>query len=75
MKLRINLVRKAHSKFKLFRDPLFPDPCPHHCAMNRGCGAGWVSSFIIAYYNYLSGEAIYPSVWFKPSSGFSLCSN
>jgi len=27
----------------------------HHCALNRGCG-GWVSSFIIICYGYVSGE-------------------
>jgi len=36
----------------------------HHCAMNRGCG-GWVSSFIIVCYGHVSGEAIYPSMWFN----------
>jgi len=36
----------------------------HHCVMNRGYG-GWVSSFIIICYGYASGEAIYPSMWFK----------
>jgi len=35
----------------------------HHCAMNPGCG-GWFS-FIIVCYCYVSGEAIYPAVWFK----------
>jgi len=46
----------------------------HHCALNGSCG-GWVSSFIIVYYGYVSGEAIssvcrefslwcsYPSCW------------
>jgi len=37
----------------------------HHCAMNSGCG-GWVSSFIIVYYDYVSGEVIYPSMRFTP---------
>jgi len=32
--------------------------------MNCGCG-GWVSSFIIVCYGYVSGEAIYPSMWLK----------
>jgi len=36
----------------------------HHCAPNRGYG-GWVSSFIVVCYVYVSGEAIYPSVWVK----------
>jgi len=36
----------------------------HHCALNHGCG-GWVSSFIIVCYGYVSWEAIYPSMWFK----------
>jgi len=36
----------------------------HHCAMNRGCG-GWVSSFVIVCYGYVSGEAICPSMWFQ----------
>jgi len=27
----------------------------HHCAMNRRCG-GWVSSFIIICYGYISGR-------------------
>jgi len=34
-----------------------------HC-MIRACG-GWVSFFIIVCYGYVSGEAIYLSVWFK----------
>jgi len=36
----------------------------HHCALNHGYG-GWVSSFIIVYHGYVSGEAICPSVWVK----------
>jgi len=36
----------------------------YHCALKRGCG-GWVSSFIIVCYGHVSGEAIYPSMWFK----------
>jgi len=35
-----------------------------HCALNRGCG-GWVSFFIMVCYDYVSGEAISPSVCFK----------
>jgi len=55
----------------------------HRCAMNRGCG-GWASSFIIVRYGYVSGKAIYPSVYLKSrqsrgkhsvSSEFSLCSS
>jgi len=33
----------------------------HHCALSRGCG-GWVSSFNIVCYGYVSGEAISPCV-------------
>jgi len=36
----------------------------YHCAPNWGCGS-WVSSFIIVCYDYVSGEAICPSVWVK----------
>jgi len=32
--------------------------------MNHGCG-GRVSFFIIVWYDCVSGEAIYPSVWLK----------
>ena len=39
----------------------------HYSAMNRGCG-GWISSFIIVCYSYVSEDAIYPSVWLKPYS-------
>jgi len=39
----------------------------HHCALNRGCG-GWVSSFIIGFCGYASGEAIFPSVCVNPDS-------
>jgi len=35
-----------------------------HCALNRGCG-GWVSSFIIVFYGYVSGEANFQSVRVK----------
>jgi len=38
---------------------------------------GWVSSFIIVCYGYVSGEAIYPSMWFKsrqPWGKHSVCS-
>jgi len=35
-----------------------------HCVLNHGCG-GWVSSFIITFYGYVSGEAIFPSVSIK----------
>jgi len=48
----------------------------HHCAMNRGYG-GWVSSFIIVCYGYVSGQVISPPVHMKHSvcSWFFLCSN
>jgi len=36
----------------------------HHCVMSRGCG-GYVSSFIIVCYGYVSGEDIYPFIWLK----------
>jgi len=36
----------------------------HHCTLNRSC-VGWVSSFIIVSYGYISGEAISPSVSVK----------
>jgi len=36
----------------------------HHCALNHGCG-DWVSSFIIVFHCYVSGEAIFPCGWFK----------
>jgi len=36
----------------------------HHCALNRGC-SGWVSSFIIVCYDYVSGEVICPSTCVK----------
>jgi len=36
----------------------------HHCVMNRD-RSGWVFSFIIVCYGYVSGETIYPSMWFK----------
>jgi len=36
----------------------------HHCAMNRGC-CGSISSFVGICYVYVSGQAIYPSMWFK----------
>jgi len=36
----------------------------HHCALNRGFG-GWISSFIIVCYGYVSGEAISLSVCVK----------
>jgi len=36
----------------------------HHCAPNRGLG-GWISSFIIVYYGYVSGETISLSVCVK----------
>jgi len=29
----------------------------HHCALNHDCG-GWVSSFIIVCFGYVSGESI-----------------
>jgi len=55
----------------------------HHRTINRGFG-GWVSSFIIVCYGYVSGEDICPSmcVKYRQSSGkhsvcseFSLCSS
>jgi len=36
----------------------------HHSAMNCDCG-GWVLSFIIICYGYVSGEAIFPSLCVK----------
>jgi len=48
----------------------------HHCALNRGCG-GWVSSFIIVFYGYVSEEPIFPSVCVNPDSSngkHSVCS-
>ena len=36
----------------------------HCCAMNRGCDGG-IFSFIIVCYNYVSVEAVCPSVWVK----------
>ena len=49
--------RRLHSRLNL---KIFT---VHHSATNRGVG-GWVSSFSIVC--YVSGEAIHPSVWFKP---------
>jgi len=48
----------------------------HHCVLNGGCG-GWVSSFSIVCYGYVSGKDICPFVCVKSrmSSGKrSVCS-
>jgi len=36
----------------------------HHCALNHGCD-GWVSSFIILCYGYVSGKAFSPFLCVK----------
>jgi len=35
--------------------------------VNRDCG-GWVSSFSVVFYGYISEEAIFPSVCVNPDS-------
>ena len=55
---QFNRNRRLISRLNL---EIFPQ---HHSALNHGCG-GWVSSFIIVCHGYVSGEAIFPSVWVK----------
>jgi len=57
-RLQFNRNRRLRSRLNLDIFTL------HHRTLNRSCG-GWVSSFIIVSYGYVSGETISPSVSVK----------